>query len=58
MEFTQPVSNLSFYVLGVDAFFSPFAVLDVYRDGTLYATYPIYGTEHPMLVLRWVRLRI
>ncbi|MGH9972258.1 MAG: hypothetical protein ACREBG_31310, partial [Pyrinomonadaceae bacterium] len=44
VEFTQSVSNLTFYMIGVDAFFNQFAILDVYRDGALYATYTIYGT--------------
>lgn len=43
VEFTQPVSNLTFYMIGLDAFFNQFATLDVYRNGALYATYPIYG---------------
>ena len=44
VEFTQPVSNLSFYMIGVDTFWNQqFAVLDVYRGGAWYATYPIYS---------------
>jgi len=43
VEFTQPVNNLTFYMIGVDAFFNQFAVIDVYRSGNLYATYPVYG---------------
>lgn len=43
VEFTQPVSNLTFYMIGVDAFFNQFSILDVYRNNALYATYPVYG---------------
>lgn len=43
VEFTQPVSNLTFYMIGVDAFFNQFSILDVYRNSALYATYPVYG---------------
>lgn len=43
VEFTQPVSNLSFYMIGVDAFYNAFAILDVYRNGALSGTYPLYG---------------
>jgi Carbohydrate binding module (family 6)/F5/8 type C domain len=43
-EFTIPVSNLTFYMIGVDAFFfNQFAVVDVYRGSSLYASYPILG---------------
>lgn len=42
-EFTQPVSNLTFYMIGVDSFYNLFGYLDVYRNGTFYQTYPIYG---------------
>ena len=30
-------------MVGVDAFFNQFGVLDVYQNGALYVTYPIYG---------------
>jgi len=46
VEFTQPVSNLTFYMIGVDAFFNQFATLDVYRNGnntTPAGTFPIFG---------------
>lgn len=43
VEFNQPVSNLTFYIIGVDAFFNPFAILDVYRNGSLNGTYTLYG---------------
>lgn len=43
VEFTQPVSNLTFYAIGVDAFFNAFAIVDVYRNGSPYATYQLYG---------------
>lgn len=44
MDFAQPVSNLNFFMIGVDAFFnSPFAVLDVYRGGSFYTSYILYG---------------
>lgn len=43
VEFAQPVNNLTFYMIGVDAFFNQFAVIDVYRGGSLYASYPVFG---------------
>ena len=43
VEFTHPVSNLTFYMIGVGAFFNQFAVIDVYRNGSLYASYPVFG---------------
>jgi Tol biopolymer transport system component len=46
VKFTQPVSNLTFFMIGVDAFFNQFAILDVYRNGNNtapFATYPILG---------------
>lgn len=43
VEFAHPVSNLTFYMIGVDVFFDPFAVIDVYRSGSLYASYPVFG---------------
>lgn len=46
VEFTQPVSNLTFYMIGVDAFFNQFATLEVYRNGnntTPYGIFPIFG---------------
>jgi hypothetical protein len=43
-EFTIPVSNLTFYMIGVDAFsFNQFAIVDVYRGGSLFASRPILG---------------
>jgi len=46
VEFTQPVSNLTFYMIGVDAFFNQFATVDVYRNGnntTPVGSYPVFG---------------
>lgn len=43
VEFTQPVNNLTFYMIGVDVFFSQFAWIDVYRNGSFYGSYPVYG---------------
>jgi PKD repeat protein len=43
VEFAQPVSNLTFYIIGLDSFFNPFAVVDVYRNGSFYGSYTIYG---------------
>jgi hypothetical protein len=43
VEFAQPVSNLIFYMIGVDVFFDQFAVIDVYRSGSLYSSYPVFG---------------
>jgi hypothetical protein len=43
VEFTRPVSNLSFVIIASDAFFSQFAVLDVYRNGTFFSSFNIFG---------------
>ncbi len=43
VEFTKPVSNLTFFMIGVDAFFNQFAVVDVYRNGALSSTFPVFG---------------
>lgn len=43
VEFSAPVSNLSFYVIGLDVFFDQFAVLDVYRNNAPYAAFPMTG---------------
>src|SRR5262245_46531632 len=43
VDFTYRVSNLTFYMIGVDAFFNQFATIDVYRDGAFYNTYPVFG---------------
>ena len=43
VEFQYPVSGLTFYMIGVDAFFNQFALIDVYRSGAFYATYPVFG---------------
>lgn len=43
VEFAHPVNNLTFYMIGVDVFFDPFAVIDVYRNGSFYASYPVFG---------------
>ena len=43
VEFQYPVSGLTFYMIGVDAFFNQFAMIDVYRNGAFYATYPVFG---------------
>src|SRR5215216_1430342 len=43
VDFQYPVSGLTFYMIGVDAFFNQFAVIDVYRNGVFYTTYPVSG---------------
>lgn len=43
VEFQYPVSGLTFYMIGVDAFFNQFALIDVYRNGAFYSTYPVFG---------------
>ena len=43
MEFQYPVSNLTFFMIGVDSFFNQFGVIDVYRNGAFHATFPIFG---------------
>jgi hypothetical protein len=43
VDFQYPVSGLTFYMIGVDAFFNQFALIDVYRSGVFYATYPVFG---------------
>lgn len=43
VEFSRPVSNLSFIILASDAFFNQFALLDVYRNGAFSNTFGISG---------------
>ena len=43
VEFTQPASNLTFYIEGIDVFFDQFAILDVYRNNSLYGSFQIFG---------------
>ncbi len=43
VEFTQPASNLTFYIIGIDVFFDQFAILDVYRNNSLYGSFQIFG---------------
>ncbi|HEX7721294.1 MAG TPA: PKD domain-containing protein [Pyrinomonadaceae bacterium] len=43
VSFQQPVSNLSFYIIGIDVFFDPFAVVDVYRNNALFGSFPVSG---------------
>jgi len=43
VEFQYPVSGLTFYMIGVDAFFNQFALIDVYRNGAFYSTSTVFG---------------
>lgn len=43
MEFTQPASNLTFYIIGIDTLSGPFGRVDVYRNGSYSATYTLNG---------------
>ena len=47
VEFAQPVNNLTFYMIGVDAFFNQFAVIDVYQNSVIPVTHPIYDALTP-----------
>ena len=51
VEFTKPVSNLSFYIIGIDVFFDPFCVIDLYRNGAHYGSYTVYGNAS---TTRWI----
>lgn len=43
VEFTQSVSNLSFYFIGLDTLSGPFGRVDVYRNGAYSSTYILNG---------------
>lgn len=43
MEFTEPASNLSFYIIGLDTLSGPFGRVDVYRNGAYSTTYILNG---------------
>ena len=43
VEFTQPASNLSFSIIGIDVFFDQFAVIDVYRNNSPYGSLAVFG---------------
>jgi len=46
VEFTQPVSNLSFFMIGVDAFFNAFAVVDLFQNGSFSNSFTIFGNAN------------
>ena len=45
-SFQHPVSNLSFFMIGVTSFFTQFAVIDVYRNSVFHGSFPIFGNAN------------
>jgi len=43
VDFQYPVSNLTFYMIGINHFFSHFANIDVYRNNVFHGTFQIFG---------------